>query len=138
MYLPERFFSLALVVVLAACSHPKQDLLTGKKWTTERMPPWGQESIEKEKFLTYIYEYKQDSTGVSEWMVPRIEWNNDTVLELQRDTFTYYRKGNSMFVKSKNDNRFQEQHIRELTDSTLVVEVPNEFREVFHYTARKQ
>lgn len=102
------------------------------------MPPWGQESIEKEKFLTYIYEYKQDSTGVSEWMVPRIEWNNDTVLELQRDTFTYYRKGNSMFVKSKNDNRFQEQHIRELTDSTLVVEVPNEFREVFHYTARKQ
>lgn len=131
-----------LLFVLVACTSPKPNLLIGKKWAGVRVDSSKLASDSKirgiENFNTYVLEYKPDSFGVFERMETRIDWNDNSTLERIRDTFTYYRKGNSLFVKVMNDNRFQEQYIRELTDSTLSVEIAEVEGLVFHYKTLKQ
>ena len=129
------------LVLLAACQTSKHDSLTGKKWVGSKIDlPKKYENAKyggSADFKTEVYEYKPDSFCTREWKQIEIDWNNDSDLVAKKDSFQYYRKGNSLFTKGHFNEAFIEQHIKELTDSTLAIEVPGEGI-VFHYTAMKQ
>jgi hypothetical protein len=85
-----------------------------------------------------VLEYKGDSVGLTKWKQLKINWNGDSDRVFVESSFTYYRKGNRLFVKPYFGKEFHEEHIKELTDSTLALEIPKGGGIVFHYIAQKK
>lgn len=125
-----------LLVVLAACTTSQQDPLTGKKWLGTKVDlPKNMQNVTVMGFDSNVIQFKPDSIGLSGFKQLKIDWNNDSDRVYTESRFTYYRKENSIFVKSYFGNEFYEQQIKELTDSTLVLEIPKSGGFVYHYTA---
>lgn len=126
-----------LVVVFAACTTPQRDLLTEKKWLGTKVDlPKSLQNAKLMDFDSQIVQYKRDSVGLIKWRQLKIDWNNDSDRVFVESNFTYYRKGNSLFVKHYFSKEFYEERIKELTDSTLALEIPKGGGVVFHYTAQ--
>jgi hypothetical protein len=126
-----------LLVVLGACTIPQHDLLKGKKWVATKVElPKNIQGAKVMGFDSQVLEFKRDSLGVTKWKELQIDWNNDSDRVYVESSFTYYRKGNSLFVKGDVFKEYYEQEIKELTDSTLVMEVPKGAGIVVHYTAQ--
>lgn len=128
-----------LLVVLASCTSSRHDSLTEKKWLGTKVDlPEKMQNVIIMGFDSNVIQFKPDSVGLTGRKELKIDWNNDSNKVYTESRFTYYRRGNSIFVKQYFGKEFYEEQIKELTDSTLALEIPKGGGFIYHYIAQKK